>query len=358
MNGRKRALVLGATGITGRRIAELLGEREEWSVLGVASRPRPAPEPWEVRGNRLLAVDLTDGRAVQEALSGETGITHVFYAARYGYTTTQAEAHAINLRMLVDVMDAVEPANPGLAHVHLVHGTKYYGSHLGGPFRTPAREDDPRTPFDEFYYLQQDFIAERRRGKAWSWSVSRPHGICDDAPGIARNMSILIPVYAALCKAEGMPLFFPGTQGNFDAVYQVTESAHLARAVVWMATEPRCADQAFNVTNGDFVRWRNEWDGFADYFGMKPGPVRWLPLQAAMTDKGHVWDRVVAAHGLVPTPYADIVSWHYAEHLFKPDWDMMSATTKLRDFGFHGFVDTPKMFYRHFERFRELRLVP
>ncbi len=45
--------------------------------------------------------------------------------------------------MLVNSVSAIERTAPGLERVVLVTGTKYYGSHLG-PFKTPAREDDPR----------------------------------------------------------------------------------------------------------------------------------------------------------------------------------------------------------------------
>ena len=64
------------------------------------------------------------------------------------------------------LLDAVEPETRGLEHVHLVQGTKYYGMHRG-PFRTPAREDDPRPATPNFYYEQQDLLVERQRGRGW-----------------------------------------------------------------------------------------------------------------------------------------------------------------------------------------------
>lgn len=32
---------------------------------------------------------------------------------------------------------------------------------------------------------------------------------------------------------------------------------HLAKATVWVATEPACANQDFNITIGDLFRWKN-----------------------------------------------------------------------------------------------------
>ncbi|MDM5453211.1 hypothetical protein QUF89_13575 [Peribacillus simplex] len=33
----------------------------------------------------------------------------------------------------------------------------------------------------------------------------------------------------------------------------------LAKATVWAATEERCANQAFYITNGDMFRWNELW---------------------------------------------------------------------------------------------------
>ncbi len=61
---------------------------------------------------------------------------------------------------------------------------------------------------------------------------------------------------------------------------------------------PACANQAYNVTNGDFIRWENLWPRFAEYFGMQAGPVKTVRLAQAMADKAPVWERIVARHGL------------------------------------------------------------
>jgi hypothetical protein len=52
---------------------------------------------------------------------------------------------APNVALLTNLMDAVEPAAEALQHVNLMHGTKWYGNHLG-PFKTPAKETDPYAP--------------------------------------------------------------------------------------------------------------------------------------------------------------------------------------------------------------------
>ena len=60
-----------------------------------------------------------------------------------------------------------------------------------------------------------------------------------------------------------------GTPGNYTALYQCTDSGLLARAIVWMATTAKCANEAFNITNGDLIRWENLWPKFARFFGIR-----------------------------------------------------------------------------------------
>ena len=49
------------------------------------------------------------------------------------------------------------------------------------------------------------------------------------------------------------------------------------------ATEPRCANEAFNIVNGDTFRWRDVWGRLADHFGMQAGTVQLsVPILAAL----------------------------------------------------------------------------
>jgi hypothetical protein len=125
-----------------------------------------------------------------------------------------------------------------------------------------------------------------------------------------------------------------------------------------MSTDPRCADQAFNVTNGDFFRWESLWPVFARYFDMELGPVKTIDMAAMMPRKRGVWNEIVIRHHLDDTPYEQMALWSYGNFIFTPDWDMMSSTTKLRQFGFHEFIDSENMFLEFFDSFRKRRKIP
>jgi len=160
-------LIAGATGATAKRLVELLIGAGS-TVIGVSRNP-PAGQ------GRLSFVraDLLDPDDSARALRRCRSVTHVFYTGRAKHGEGGIESVAENTAMFRNTLDAIEPAAPDLAHVHLVQGGKYYGAHLG-PFPTPAREDDPRHMLPNFYYDQQDLLAERQRGRRWTWSrISR-----------------------------------------------------------------------------------------------------------------------------------------------------------------------------------------
>jgi hypothetical protein len=43
----------------------------------------------------------------------------------------------------------------------------------------------------------------------------------------------------------------------------------ISQTVVWAATTPGNANQAFNVANGDIFRWSWLWKQVAEYFGIE-----------------------------------------------------------------------------------------
>ena len=349
------AVVVGALGVIGRYIVEKLASLPDWQVIGLSRRKgEDAPRV------RYIPVDVLDQSDVEAKLSGLRDVTHVFYAAFQaapGAAANYATNIAANRDMLANSVSAIDRASPALERVVLVTGTKYYGSHLG-PFKTPAREDDPRHMPPDYYFDQIDWLADYQRGKRWSWTELRPQTLCGFAPGTPMSILPVIAVYAAISKELGLPLRFPGKPGAFRSIYQVTESTHIANASWWAATEPRCANQAYNITNGDYFRWCNLWPRIAQVFDMPAGDVQTISLVGHMGDKAPLWERMVARHGLKPYRYDEIVAWPFGDYVFGCDWDVMTSTTKARQHGFHDVVDSEEMFVRLLTRFREQRIVP
>jgi hypothetical protein len=77
-----------------------------------------------------------------------------------------------------------------------------------------------------------------------------------------------------------------------------------------------------------------------------------------MSDKETVWNRLVKEHGLLEYSFQDAVSWPFGEAVFNLDYDVMSDTTKSRQYGFHEWLDTEEMLFRLFAQFQKMRFIP
>ena len=220
------------------------------------------------------------------------------------------------------------------------------------------RETDPRHMPPNYYFDQIDWLTAYQRGKEWDWVELRPQTLCGFSPGSPMSILPAIAVYAAICRELGLPLRFPGKPGAYDTIYQVTESTHFANAALWAATNQRCGNEAFNITNGDYFRWRNLWPKIAAAFEMPAAEPQTICLTQHVADKGALWQEITVKHKLKRIPYTDLVAWPFADYVFGADWDVMSDVTKSRLYGFHDVVDSEAMLVRLLRRFREDRIVP
>lgn len=339
-------LVAGATGAAASRLVAQAAA-QGWQVVGLCRTAR-APAP----GIRYVAANLMDAASYRAAVraAAPRGVTHAVYAARAAFGEGGVEDVPANLAMLDGLLAAAE--GPALRHVHLVEGTKWYGMHIG-PYPTPADEDDARHLPPNFYYDQQDHLAARASAGGWAWSASRPGFIVDVAPGRARNLASTLGAYAAICRALGVALDFPGSPAAFRSLNEATDAGLLGRAVLWMLESPAAANRAFNVTNGDVFRWERVWPRLAEAFGMRCGIVRPMKLASWMADKAPVWERMGLAR-----PLEQVARWDFADFVFGLEHDLFASTTRLRRAGFGECLDTPSLLLEQIGAYRAAGVLP
>jgi nucleoside-diphosphate-sugar epimerase len=347
----KTALVVGANGVIGRNLIEYLMTLPEWNIIGVSRRGGE-----DSRKLRYVAVDLLNEEETRENLGNLTEVTHIFYAA-YQDRPTWAELVAPNMSMLVNVVNAIEPVALNLQHISLMQGYKVYGAHLG-PFKTPARETDAHHMPPEFNVDQQQFLEQRQPGSSWTWSALRPSVVCGFALGNPMNLAMVIAIYASMSKELRLPLRFPGKLGAYNSLLEMTDASLLARATVWAATDAGCANQAFNITNGDLFRWNELWPKIAAFFDLETASPLPMSLEVVMADKEALWRSMVEKYDLANNSYKDVSSWRFGDFVFSWDYDFFADGSKARRFGFHDFVDTEKMFMDIFEDFRQRKVIP
>ncbi|MDF2797323.1 MAG: NAD-dependent dehydratase [Devosia sp.] len=347
---RKTALVVGANGVIGGNLIDHLLTLDDWDIVGLSRRGGVSK-----KRVRYIPVNLLDRDATRHALAELSEITHIYYAA-YQDRPSWAELVPPNLAMLVNVVDAIEPIARGLQHISLMQGYKVYGAHLG-PFKTPARESDANHMPPEFNIDQQAFLEQRQIGRSWTWSALRPSVVIGFGLGNPMNLAMVIAIYASMSKELGLPLRFPGKPGAYDSLLEMTDAGLLARATVWAATTPACANQALNITNGDLFRWSEMWPRIAAYFTMEVAPPLPMNLSTIMNDKGPLWADMVARLGLANLSYSEVSSWHFGDAVFSWNYDFFADGSKARRLGFHEHVDTAEMFFSVFDDLRARKII-
>ncbi|MBU1385079.1 MAG: SDR family oxidoreductase [Alphaproteobacteria bacterium] len=351
----KTALVVGSSGIAGSAVAAELVD-QGWRVLGLARNPVAQT------GVTPVAADLQDPAATAVALADAR--PDAVFLTTWSRQATEADNIRVNAAMVRSVLDGVRPAG-SVTHVALVTGLKHYL----GPFeaygkgvlpQTPFREEQGRLDIENFYYAQEDEVFAAAERDGFSWSVHRPHTIIGKAVGNAMNMGSTLAAYATLCRETGRPFRFPGSEAQWNGLTDMTSASQLARHLVWAATTPAAANEAFNVVNGDVFRWKWMWGRIADWFGVEAaefdGTVR--PLEIQMADDAPVWRALAEREGLVEPDLGRLSSpWHTDADLGRPI-EVMTDMGKSRRLGFPDYQPTDDAFFALFEQLRAERLIP
>ena len=355
-------LVVGASGVVGGAVTERFLADDDRDVVTVSRRE---PEIEAARPYRHVSVDLRDADAARAALAEFGDVEDVVYTALFekpgvmeGWT--EADQMETNLAMLRNVLDSVVPTCPDLQHVSMLQGTKAYGIHLH-PITIPARERQPRDPHENFYWLQEDHLAEEAERHGFAWSIFRPQLIVGSTLNAPMNMIPVIGAYAAVCRAEGLPFSYPG---GGEWVFQTSDSRIVAGAIHWASRAPEARNEVFNVTNGEVCEWHELWPSIAATVGLEPGEPRSTQLSAFLPEHADTWDQVVAEHALRPNSLADLVgeSHHYSDFIFAHGAEEIPPTlvsdVKIRAAGFNEVMDTEETFRYWLNLLAERNILP
>jgi nucleoside-diphosphate-sugar epimerase len=202
---------------------------------------------------------------------------YIFFAA-YLAKDDEEDAWEVNGRMLSNFLSALSKTGAinDVKRIILVCGAKQYGVHLGMP-KQPMKEDAPwltdtsKWP-PNFYYNQQSILHEFCQEKGVEWVVTYPNDVIGFARNNFMNLSSAIALYALVSREmdrEDEGIIFPGSPAFYTKFDSFTTAKLHAEFCAWAALEPRAANQAFNVVNGDVESWMDLWPKVAGYFGTK-----------------------------------------------------------------------------------------
>ncbi|WP_434641477.1 SDR family oxidoreductase [Klebsiella sp. I138] len=349
MQPQKVALVAGASGIVGQQLVKTL-LHNKWEVIGLSHRVLSHPD-----NIPMVNVDLQDAQDSANTLQSLNGITHIFYSA-WMNAANWTEMVAPNVAMLRNLVTHIEKVAP-LQTVSLMQGYKVYGAHLG-PFKTPARESDPGVPGAEFNAAQLAWLSQFQRGKPWHWNAIRPGVVGSAVPGNVMNLALSIALYASLCRAQNLPLRFPGSRQTWHSIVDHTDAGLLAEATLWAATSSAAQNQAFNVNNGDVWRWSELWPLIARWFALEEAPPVRLSFNQLFKDYHAQWRELAGQHRLVEADLTTLSDGNFADFVFGWNDDMFGDGSKLRRAGFTRMQATDEMFFSLFSQLRAAHIIP
>lgn len=357
----KRVLIAGASGVIGQAVLSRF-ERDGWDIIALSRRMPRISYPERVTH---LPLDLMDEQACAAAVALLPAITHLVYCAvresndlRQGWR--DLDQMQANARMLRNLVEPLLQAG-SLAHMSLFQGTKAYGAHLH-PIPIPARENLPRDPHPNFYWLQEDYVRDVCAKKDIAFTIFRPQVVFGDVVGVAMNLIPVIGAYAALRQWEGLLFSFPGGP---DYLLEAVDARLIADALLWATHAPTAANEIFNIANGDLFTWRGVWPLLADCLGVEIGEPEPQALARWFPEKADIWKDLAQCRQLRCTDigrligyshhYADFCFGYGAKHGIPP---ALVSTIKLRQAGFHGCIDTQTMFRDAFASMRRLGYLP
>ncbi|KAK3955722.1 hypothetical protein QBC32DRAFT_22854 [Pseudoneurospora amorphoporcata] len=395
------AIVLGATGINGREIVkELSSNPSQWKTIHALSRSKKEDFGSNVQHHHIDLLNSAQDMAKDlSSIPDLTAVEYVFFSA-YLQKDTEQENTDVNGAMLQNFLEALEitGAVSNLKRIILVTGCKQYGVHLGQP-KNPMLESDPWLRDESkwppnFYYRQQDILKSFCGGPDSkhpniSWTVTYPNDVIGFANGNFMNLASGLGIYAAVNKELGRDLEFPGSETFYTKFDSFTSSKLHAQFCVWAALEPKAANQAFNVVNGDVQSWQDLWPRVAQRFGMKvkadqfasppagslankvqltekaPQPVTILAKECGLegTEKSvppsqleqrislakwaqqeevkDAWTKLAEREGLQKDSL-EKATWAFIDFVLGRSYDLVVSMSKAREAGWTGYVDTWK----------------
>lgn len=409
------AVVVGATGILGREIVhELSKDRQQWPTIHALSRSKKEQFCETVVHHHIDLLSSADEMANDiNSVQGSV----VFYAG-YMEKATEQENWDTNGAMLSNFLQALvrTGAIDGVERIVLVTGAKQYGVHLGAP-KNPMLESDPWLTDSKwppnFYYNQQNILHQFCKEQGKEWTVTYPNDVIGYAVGNYMNLATSIALYALVSREldhNAAGLTFPGSPNFYTKFDCFTSSKLHAQFCAWAALEPRAANQAFNVVNGDAESWQNLFPKVANYFDTKVNPKQFQsgaassilkyvsddasstsklapqpPLSAHASTVGlegtpaleqsvveqHIdiekwsqrsdvkeaWKRIAEREGLQEDAF-EKATWGFLGFVLGRRYDLVISMSKARKAGWTGYVDTWESLESVFEELRGARILP
>ncbi|KAJ7166092.1 hypothetical protein C8R46DRAFT_1097055 [Mycena filopes] len=377
------ALVFGASGLAGWGVVEQLLENYPAKgtfakVTAVVNRPISVadslwPTPASPTLDLVTEINLAEGSVedftalLKDRVKDIDTVTHVYYFVYKQVDDAELEIKT-NCGMLERVLGAVESLSPNFRFLVWPSGTLGYGIYKpgGGPFQAPYKESMGRLPPPDtnFYYVFEDILTERSKGKNWTWCEVRPDAIVGFTPNgstysLPAHWATYLSLYRAI-EGEGASVPYPGSEAGYNSKFNDASSEIIAKLAIWASLHPEkagggellnIADQAAPST------MRERWPALASFFGLVGvGP---LPPDSAVLKPGEYalkHQDLLKAKCKKPN---DVFGAAFLDgYGYNLTFDRQLSLEKIRALGFVEEIDPVESWLKAFERFRRAGMVP
>jgi nucleoside-diphosphate-sugar epimerase len=374
-SGPQCCLIAGVTGLEGRSLLSYLVSRPTSEIPLILGLSRQSPTDLNAHASdrvKFAQLDLFKDETITAFKQNHKDVLNritIVYFVVNNETGDETKNVQVNGKLFQVFLDLVVECCPQLQQVNLQTGVKYYGSHVM-PFKTPARETDPRFSGPNYYFVQEDYLIEKCKscnGK-FTYCILRPSEIIGFSLDKYMMMGCSIAFYAYLCKVMNKKFIFPGSVEYWNALVECTDSNLLARAHLYTSLTNECGNKAFNVNNGDLFRWKYMWPIIAGYFGIDwEGPqqdpknpnihLTWGRILEDLKPD-NVWKDVAAKEGLKENNFSALLSPVFMDELFSRKWDVVLNASLIRLLGFKEYIPTEESFFRLFDQLKEHKYLP
>ncbi|RLN38804.1 hypothetical protein C2845_PM01G18700 [Panicum miliaceum] len=177
--------------------------------------------------------------------------------------------------MLRNVLSAVVPACPALAHVGLQSLERHQAQrpvlrgHRQDPPPGPALHRGHAAPGLPQLLLRPGGHPRRRRQLVRAPPQAHPR--VRPSQRHERSLQPLrVRLYAAICRAEERAVLrWPATRGAWEGFDNASDADLVAEQQIWAAVDPMAKNEAFNCSNGDVNPWKLLWPVLAGRFGLE-----------------------------------------------------------------------------------------
>lgn len=274
-------------------------------------------------------------------------------------------------------------------------GGKHYALHLG-PASVPMTEDTPalRVNHSNFYFPQEDLLAEWSAKHNTTWTVTRPGFIIGANEGAAINIAYALAIYASVQKKLGGKLEFPADVTAWDASKDLTTAKLIGYFSEWAVFTEGAENQALNIVDDSPFAYGKFWPTLASWYSIPfgipepdeskyqtitlprnppprgfgpPGKVylTWSFGQwAKRPEVKKAWEEIQEKYGLRKEldPWR---SWDKLAEVFGTldsevpgGWTRTQTMDKAKRLGWRGHVQTDEGIRDTIERMGELKMVP